>query len=93
MDRKKADGDDQDAAKKYKNNFVLSEAIEVALSKMIKDAYNDNSKKIPVGFDEFARCQKYKELLEAMLDYNRVSPILISPFIFNILLGTFPTWK
>jgi len=71
MDRKKADGDDQDAAKKYKNNFVLSEAIEVALSKMIKDAYNDNSKKIPVGFDEFARCQQYKDLLEAMLDYNR----------------------
>jgi hypothetical protein len=31
VDRKKADGDDQDAAKKYKNNFVLSEAIEVAL--------------------------------------------------------------
>jgi|TARA_B110000285_G_C15025325_1_gene563858 hypothetical protein len=34
----------------------LSEAIEVALGKMIKDAYNDNSKKIPPGFDEFARC-------------------------------------
>jgi hypothetical protein len=91
VDRKKADGDDQDAAKKYKNNFVLSEAIEAALSKMIKDAYNDNSKKIPKDFEEFARCQQYKDLLEAMLDYNRVSPIQTSSFIFNLLLGTFPT--
>lgn len=32
MDRKTTDGEgDQDAAKKYKNNFVLGEAIEVAL--------------------------------------------------------------
>ena len=90
MDRKKADGDDQDAAKKYKNNFVLSEAIEVALSKMIKDAYNDNSKKIPNGFDEFARCQQYKDLLEAMLDYNRVSRYQVC-FILILLLGTIPT--
>jgi hypothetical protein len=71
VDRKKTDGEDQDAAKKYKNNFMLNEAIEVALAKMIKDAYNDNSKKIPIGFDEFARSQQYKDLLEAMLDYNR----------------------
>ena len=91
MDRKKADGDDQDAAKKYKNNFVLSEAIELALSKMIKDAYNDNSKKIPNGFDEFARCQQYKDLLEAMLDYNRVSSIQVYHLIFILLLGTIPT--
>jgi hypothetical protein len=57
VDRKKTDGDDQDAAKKYKNNFVLGEAIDACLTKMIKDSYNDNSKKIPIGFDEFARCQ------------------------------------
>ena len=71
MDRKKTEGDENDAAKKYKNNFVLNDAIEVALAKMIKDAYNDNSKKIPPNFDDFARSQQYKDLLEAMLDYNR----------------------
>ena len=73
IDDRKKDGEDQDANKKYKKNFVLSEAIDASLSKMIKDAYNDNSKKIPPGFDEFARSKQYKELLEAMLDYNRVS--------------------
>ena len=69
-DRKAEEGD-QDAAKKYKNNFVLTDAIDEALKKMVKDAYHDNSKKIPVGFDEFARSTQYKDLLEAMLDYNR----------------------
>ena len=54
--RKTNDGDD-DGTKKYKNNFVLSDAIEESLKKMIKDAHNDTSKRIPPGFDEFARCQ------------------------------------
>ena len=52
---------------------MLTDAIEVALSKMVKDAYNDHSKKIPNGFPDFARSSQFKELLEAMLDYNRVS--------------------
>ena len=72
-ERKKAEADDADNNKKFKNNFVLSEAIDVALSKMVKDAYNDRSKKIPNGFQDFARSEQFKELLEAMLDYNRVS--------------------
>ena len=71
MDRKAKDGDDNDASKKYKNSFVLSDAIDVALTKMVKDAQGDSSKKIPPDFDEFARSQQYKDLLEAMLDYNR----------------------
>ena len=71
LDRKKTEGDENDASKKYKNNFVLGDAIEKALDKMVKDAQYDNSKKIPPGFDDFARSQQYKDLLEAMLDYNR----------------------
>ena len=56
-ERKKAEADDADNNKKFKNNFVLSEAIDVALSKMVKDAYNDRSKKIPNGFPDFARSE------------------------------------
>jgi hypothetical protein len=70
-ERKGNDGDDNDANKKYKNSFVLKDAIEVALAKMVKDAYNDKTKKIPAGFDEFARSQQFKDLLQAMLEYNR----------------------
>lgn len=74
-DPKKNDADENDANKKFKNNFVLKEAIEVALSKMIKDKKDEPNKKIPHGFEEFANSQMYKDLLEAMLDYNRVSTI------------------
>ena len=59
--------------KKFKNTYVLADAIEVALSKMFKDAHNDNNKKIPPGFPEFARSDQFRELMEAMLDYCRVS--------------------
>jgi hypothetical protein len=38
---------------------------------MAKDKNEDKSKKIPEGFQDFARSQMYKDLLEAMLDYNR----------------------
>jgi hypothetical protein len=38
---------------------------------MAKDKNDEPSKKIPEGFHEFAKSQKYKDLLEAMLDYNR----------------------
>lgn len=56
LDRKKTEGDENDASKKYKNNFVLGDAIEVALGKMIKDAYQEPKvKKIPPGFDDFVR--------------------------------------
>ena len=70
QDRKGEEGD-ADASKKYKNSFVLKDNIESALNKMKKDAYNDGNKKIPPGFEEFVRTDKYKDLLQAMLDYNR----------------------
>lgn len=38
---------------------------------MIKDSGEDPTKKIPDGFDEFVRSQSFKDLLEAMLDYNK----------------------
>jgi hypothetical protein len=50
---------------------VLNDAIDIALNKMAKDKNEDKSKKIPEGFQDFARSQMYKDLLEAMLDYNR----------------------
>ena len=56
-DPKKADNDDGDAVKKYKNNFVLNDAIDIALNKMAKDKGDDPSKKIPEGFKDFANSQ------------------------------------
>jgi hypothetical protein len=38
---------------------------------MAKDKGDEPSKKIPEGFHEFANSTQYRELLEAMLDYNR----------------------
>ena len=38
---------------------------------MAKEKSEDPSKKIPEGFYEFANSNQYRELLEAMLDYNR----------------------
>ena len=38
---------------------------------MVKDKKDDPSKKIPDRFNEFALSKEYKDLLEAMLDYNR----------------------
>jgi len=38
---------------------------------MEKDKGDEPSKKIPEGFKEFVKAPPYKELLEAMLDYNR----------------------
>jgi len=52
---------------------VLKDAIEVALNKMAKDKGDEPSKKIPEGFYDFANSSGYRDLLEAMLDYNRVS--------------------
>ena len=40
--------------KKFKNNYVLKEAIDVALSKMAKDKKDDPSKKIPENWNSFA---------------------------------------
>ena len=54
---------------------MLKDAIEVAFAKMAKDAFNDSSKKVPPGFDDFARSAQFKDLLQAMLDYNRVSDL------------------
>ena len=38
---------------------------------MKKDKGDDPAKKIPQDFEEFARSNPCKELLEAMLDYNK----------------------
>ena len=38
---------------------------------MKKDKGEDPAKKIPEDFDEFARSPQFRELLEAMLDYNK----------------------
>jgi hypothetical protein len=38
---------------------------------MKKDKGDDSSKKIPEGFEDFAESTQFKDLLEAMLDYNR----------------------
>jgi glutathione peroxidase-family protein len=67
---KKSD-DDNDASKKYKNNFVLSDTIEVTLQKMLKDKKDDPEKKIPNNFEKFVVSEEFKALLEAMLDYCR----------------------
>ena len=70
-DPKKGDGEEQDASKRNKNSFVLNDSIEVALNKMQKDKGDEPSKKIPEGFIEFAKSPQFRDLLEAMLDYNR----------------------
>lgn len=70
IERKGEEGEN-DASKKYKNSFVLKDNIENALNKMQKDAYNDSNKKIPPGFEDFARSEQFKDLLQSMLDYNR----------------------
>ena len=50
----------------------MNDAIQETLKKMKKDKGEDNNtKKIPEGFIEFAESVQYKDLLEAMLDYNR----------------------
>ena len=71
LDDPKKQDDGDDATKKYKNSFVLKDAIEIALNKMAKDKGDDASKKIPAGFYDFANSPQYKDMLEAMLDYNR----------------------
>ena len=38
---------------------------------MEKERGDDNSKKIPEGFMDFADSVQFRELLEAMLDYNK----------------------
>lgn len=69
-DPKKSDGDDPDA-KRNKNEFNLQDSIQEVLRKMKKDKGDDNNKKIPEGFEDFAMSDQFKDLLEAMLDYNR----------------------
>jgi hypothetical protein len=38
---------------------------------MEKERGDDNSKKIPDGFMDFAESDQFRELLESMLDYNK----------------------
>ena len=70
-DPKKSDAEDPDAAKRNKSEFNLNDSIQDVLKKIDKDKRDDNNKRIPDGFEEFAQSQQFKDLLEAMLDYNR----------------------
>lgn len=69
-DPKKSDAEDPDN-KRNKSEFNLNDAIQDTLKKMKKDKGDDNNKKIPEGFVSFAESAQFKDLLEAMLDYNR----------------------
>ena len=69
-DAKRSDMDDPDN-KRNKSEFNLNDAIQETLKKMKKDRGNDSNKKIPEGFLSFAESTQFKDLLEAMLDYNR----------------------
>lgn len=71
----------------------MKDAIEVALNKMAKDKGDEPSKKIPDGFYEFANSPQYRELLEAMLDYNRVCSNITSSLILLYFVGTIPIGK
>ena len=70
-DAKKSEAEDPDASKRNKNDFSLQDSVEATLHKMEKDKGDEPSKKIPEGFKDFVRSPQYRELLEAMLDYNR----------------------
>ena len=70
-DPKKSEAEDADASKRNKSEFDLQASIAATLHKMEKDKGDEPSKKIPEGFKEFVKSPHYKELLEAMLDYNR----------------------
>ena len=49
----------------------MKEAIKLTKDKIEKERQDDNNKKIPEGFMEFAESPQFRELLEAMLDYNK----------------------
>lgn len=64
--------DGADDGTKRKSEFNMAETVEEVLKKMKKDKNDDpKNKKIPDGFEDFARGQSCKDLLEAMLDYNQ----------------------
>jgi len=75
------DRDDAYTAKKFKSNFVLSDAIgnpaipitalEITYQKMLKDQKDDPENRIPHRFGPFIKSAEFKELLEAMLEYLR----------------------
>ena len=52
-DPKKSDAEDPDN-KRNKSEFNLNDAIQETLKKMKKDKGDDNNKKIPEGFVQFA---------------------------------------
>ena len=66
--KKSVDGEE---GQKRKHDFNLQDSIEEVLRKMKKDKGEDPAKKIPEDFDEFARSNAFKDLLDAMLDYNK----------------------
>lgn len=61
----------EESPTKKKMDFNMQETVEEVLRKMKKDKGDDPNKKIPEGFEEFAKSQAFRELLEAMLDYNK----------------------
>lgn len=69
VDAKKSGGDEE--ATKGKMGFNMQETIEEVLRKMKKDKGEDPKKKIPDGFEDFAKSKGFHELLESMLDYNK----------------------
>ena len=70
-DPKKGDGEDIEGGKRSKTEFNLQDAINETIRKMKKDKGDDNTKRLPENFENFAESDQFKELLEAMLDYNR----------------------
>ena len=63
--------DETDAAKRNKNSFSLVDSINQVITKMEREKEGDSNKRIPGGFIDFARSPMFRDLLEAMLDYNR----------------------
>jgi len=69
--KNKKNEEENEASKKYKNNFNLPDAVDLTYQKMIKDKKDDPDKKIPPKFGQFVKSPEYKDFLESMLDYCR----------------------
>lgn len=57
---------------------------------MLKDKKDEPDKKIPPKFGNFVKTNEYKELLESMLDYCRVSQTILKSIT---LIGTISVRK
>ena len=63
--------DEEDAGKRSKNSYSLPEQIHQVLTRMDREQTDDGAEKISENFFEFCRSPMCRDLLEAMLDYNR----------------------